>query len=52
MRLSAERQRILTNPNATAEDRRWAASYSYICEVGPINAGARVIGGQERETIN
>jgi len=26
-KLSAERQRILANPNATAEDLRWAASY-------------------------
>ena len=28
-KLSAERQRILANPNATAEDRRWAECYSY-----------------------
>jgi hypothetical protein len=28
-KLSAERHRILANPNATAEDRRWAECYSY-----------------------
>jgi len=28
-KLSTERQRILANPNATAEDRRWAECYSY-----------------------
>ena len=29
-RLAAERERILSNPNATAEDRRWAYSYEYL----------------------
>jgi hypothetical protein len=43
MKLAAERQQIIANPNATSEDRRWAASYSYICDPGPVNAGARVI---------
>ena len=42
-RLAAERQRILTHPNAAAEDRRWAANYGYICDMGPVNAGARMI---------
>jgi HEAT repeat protein len=42
-KVAAERQRILANPNATAEDRRWADSYSHICEAGAVNAGARVI---------
>jgi hypothetical protein len=37
-KLAAEMQRILANPDATAEDRRWAASYDYICDVGPMPA--------------
>jgi hypothetical protein len=34
MRLAAEMQQIMSDPNAAAEDRRWVAGYSYICNAG------------------
>jgi HEAT repeat protein len=37
IKLAAERQQIISDPNATTEDRRWATFYSDICEVGTIN---------------
>lgn len=34
-RLTAETQRILVDPDATAEDRRWAECYGSFSESGP-----------------
>jgi hypothetical protein len=43
IKLAAETQRITSDANATAEDRRWAACYSDMRDVGTVNTGARVI---------
>jgi HEAT repeat protein len=42
-RLATETQRILSDPNATEEDRRWAWCYDYSRSVKSIDAGAQVI---------
>jgi hypothetical protein len=30
-------QQIMSDPNAAAEDRRWVAGYSYICNAGLVS---------------
>ena len=41
--LAAERQRVLSNPRATDEDRRWASCYDDSRAAEAIHAGARLI---------